>query len=73
MAVRLFVGNLTYDVTEAELREYLSPAGALVSVRLPTERPVDPGESPSSSSATLPRQRRRSGASISNRSRVDRS
>jgi RNA recognition motif-containing protein len=38
MSVRLFVGNLTYDVTEAELREYLSPAGALVSVRLPTDR-----------------------------------
>ena len=38
MAVRLFVGNLTYDVTEAELREYLSPAGTLVSVRLPTDR-----------------------------------
>ncbi len=38
MSVRLFVGNLTYDVTEAELREYLSPAGAVVSVRIPTDR-----------------------------------
>src|SRR5512146_2276804 len=38
MSVRLFVGNLTYDVTEAELREFLSPAGTVVSVRLPTDR-----------------------------------
>jgi RNA recognition motif-containing protein len=38
MSVRLFVGNLTYDVTEAELREYLSPAGTVVSVRIPTDR-----------------------------------
>jgi cold-inducible RNA-binding protein len=38
MSVRLFVGNLAYDVTEAELREFLSPAGSVVSVRLPTDR-----------------------------------
>ncbi len=38
MAVRLFVGNLAYDVTEAELREFLSPAGSVVSVRLPADR-----------------------------------
>lgn len=38
MSVRLFVGNLTYDVTEAEVREFLSPAGTVVSVRLPTDR-----------------------------------
>ncbi len=38
MSVRLFVGNLAYDVTEAELREFLSPAGTVVSVRLPTDR-----------------------------------
>lgn len=38
MSVRLFVGNLAYDVTEAELREFLSPAGSVVSVRLPADR-----------------------------------
>ncbi len=38
MAVRLFVGNLAYDVSETELREFLSPAGSVVSVRLPTDR-----------------------------------
>lgn len=38
MAVRLFVGNLAYDVTEAELREFMSPAGVPVSVRILTDR-----------------------------------
>jgi RNA recognition motif-containing protein len=38
MAVRLFVGNLAYDVTEAELREFMSAAGAPVSVRILTDR-----------------------------------
>jgi RNA recognition motif-containing protein len=38
MSVRLFVGNLPYDVAEAELRELLSAAGSLVSVRIPTDR-----------------------------------
>lgn len=38
MSVRLFVGNLAYDVTEAELREFLSAAGAPLSVRMPTDR-----------------------------------
>ncbi|HXK58430.1 MAG TPA: RNA-binding protein [Acidobacteriota bacterium] len=38
MSVRLFVGNLPYDTTEAELREYLSPAGTLSSVYLPVNR-----------------------------------
>jgi RNA recognition motif-containing protein len=38
MSVRLFVGNLAYDVTEAELREFVSPAGTLLSVRMPTDR-----------------------------------
>jgi len=38
MSVRLFVGNLTYDVTEAELKELLSAAGSLISVRIPTDR-----------------------------------
>jgi RNA recognition motif-containing protein len=28
MSVRLFVGNLAYDVTESELRELFSAAGA---------------------------------------------
>jgi len=38
MPVRLFVGNLPYDVTEAELRELLSAAGPPGSVRIPTDR-----------------------------------
>lgn len=38
MSVRLFVGNLAYDVTEAELRELVSPAGAPLSVRILTDR-----------------------------------
>ena len=38
MAVRLYVGNLAYDVTESELRELFSGAGAPSSVRLPTDR-----------------------------------
>ena len=38
MPVRLFVGNLTYDATEAELREFVSAAGTPVSVRILTDR-----------------------------------
>ncbi len=38
MAVRLFVGNLAYDVTEAELRELFSAVAAPSDVRLPTDR-----------------------------------
>ncbi len=38
MSVRLFVGNLPYDTTEAELREYLSAVGTLSSVYLPINR-----------------------------------
>jgi cold-inducible RNA-binding protein len=38
VSVRLFVGNLPYDTTEAELREYLSGAGPLSSVYLPMNR-----------------------------------
>ncbi len=38
MSVRLFVGNLPYDVTESELREFVSPAGTPISVRIPTDR-----------------------------------
>ncbi len=38
MSVRLFVGNLAYDVTEPELREFLSAAGPPLSVRIPTDR-----------------------------------
>ncbi len=38
MSVRLFVGNLPYDVTEAELREFVSAAGTPISVRIPTDR-----------------------------------
>ncbi len=38
MAVRLFVGNLPYDTTEADLREHFSPVGTIVYVYLPKDR-----------------------------------
>jgi RNA recognition motif-containing protein len=38
MPVRLFVGNLPYEVTEAELREHFSAVGSLSYVYLPTDR-----------------------------------
>jgi RNA recognition motif-containing protein len=38
MTVRLFVGNLVYDVTEAELRAHFAAVGPLVSLALPTDR-----------------------------------
>jgi cold-inducible RNA-binding protein len=38
MSVRLFVGNLPYDVTEIELRELFAPAGTLTSVVIPVDR-----------------------------------
>ncbi|MDR0843263.1 MAG: hypothetical protein LBP68_07590 [Acidobacteriota bacterium] len=38
MSVRLFVGNLPYDTTEAELREFFSPIGPLSTVIIPVDR-----------------------------------
>src|SRR5438874_9015980 len=38
MAVRLFVGNLPYDVTEAELRAHFAAIGPLASLSLATDR-----------------------------------
>jgi RNA recognition motif-containing protein len=38
MAVRLFVGNLAYDVTEAELRAHFAAVGPLSYLSLPTDR-----------------------------------
>jgi len=38
MSVRLFVGNLAYDVTEADLKELFSAVGSAPSVRIPTDR-----------------------------------
>jgi RNA recognition motif-containing protein len=38
MPVRLFVGNLPYDATEAELREHFSAVGPLSYIYLPTDR-----------------------------------
>jgi cold-inducible RNA-binding protein len=38
IAVRLFVGNLAYDVTEAELREHFATVGPLSYISLATDR-----------------------------------
>ncbi len=38
MPVRLFVGNLSYDTTEAEIREHFSAVGSPSYVYLPTDR-----------------------------------
>jgi RNA recognition motif-containing protein len=38
MPVRLFVGNLPYNTTEAELREHFSAAGSISYIHLPTDR-----------------------------------
>ena len=38
MPVRLFIGNLPYSATEAELREHLSSVGEPTSVVLPVDR-----------------------------------
>ncbi len=38
MPVRLYVGNLPYDVTEPELREFFLPVGSLSSVIIPVDR-----------------------------------
>jgi cold-inducible RNA-binding protein len=38
MSVRLFVGNLPYDVTEIELKELFAPVGSLSSVVIPIDR-----------------------------------
>lgn len=38
MPVRLFVGNLPYSATEAEIRELFSAVGPVSSVRLPVDR-----------------------------------
>jgi RNA recognition motif-containing protein len=38
MPVSLFVGNLPYNATEAELRELFSTVGSLINVYLPTDR-----------------------------------
>jgi RNA recognition motif-containing protein len=38
MSVRLFVGNLPYEVTESDLKELFAPAGPLSSVIIPIDR-----------------------------------
>ncbi len=38
MSVRLFVGNLSYDVTETDLREFFSDVGPLATVIIPMDR-----------------------------------
>jgi len=38
MGIRLYVGNLPFNVTEAELREHFSTIGALAYLYIPTDR-----------------------------------
>jgi len=38
MSARLFIGNLPYDATEAELKDFFAPVGPLTFVHLPTDR-----------------------------------
>jgi cold-inducible RNA-binding protein len=38
LSVRLFIGNLPYTATEADLREHLSPVGAPTQIVLPIDR-----------------------------------
>ena len=38
MSVRLFVGNLPYDMTEPDLREFFAPVGPLSTVIIPVDR-----------------------------------
>jgi RNA recognition motif-containing protein len=38
LAVRLFIGNLSYDATETELRGHFGPVGAPVQVLVPVDR-----------------------------------
>jgi cold-inducible RNA-binding protein len=38
MNAKLYVGNLSYDTTEAKLRELFSPAGAIRSIAIPMDR-----------------------------------
>jgi RNA recognition motif-containing protein len=38
MSVRLFVGNLPYDMTEPDLREFFAPVGTLSTVIIPVDR-----------------------------------
>jgi RNA recognition motif-containing protein len=38
MPVRLYVGNLPYNVTEPDLREFFSPVGLLSSIIIPVDR-----------------------------------
>jgi RNA recognition motif-containing protein len=38
MPVRLFVGNLPYDATEPDLREFFAPIGSLSTVIIPVDR-----------------------------------
>lgn len=38
MSVRLFVGNLPYDTTESDLKEFFAPVGPLSTVIIPVDR-----------------------------------
>ncbi len=38
MSVRIFVGNLSFDVTESDLRDLFSKAGVVTQIRIPLDR-----------------------------------
>ncbi len=44
MAKKLYVGNLSYDVTEAEIRELFTPIGEITEVSIITDRDTGKGK-----------------------------
>ena len=74
MSVRLFIGNLPYAATEAELREHLSSVGEPTQLSSPsTGKPAARAASRSSITRIAPSPKRRSAGSISNHSKDARS
>jgi len=73
MVVRLFIGNLSYDVTEAELRAHFAALGPLSALALPMDRDTGkPRGFAFVSSANGPTPRKRYAASTRSCSRADR-
>ncbi|NJL30093.1 MAG: RNA-binding protein, partial [Thermoanaerobaculia bacterium] len=61
---KVFVGNLSFKTTQQELTDWLSAAGQIVDVYLPTDRNTGrPRGLPSSNSPAMTRLRRPSGSS----------